>query len=175
LLAFLRSSTFSVGITHDALAPVRTHPSRRSSGLSSRRDEADHPGPIGPDGGRGGYGIGGSVGGGAGSGSGSGSSTQTDDTAAATGDSEVGLSLISIRSSKNSLQNALLVRIVVHSFRRMGSTRPVSTDRPVYEFTQTLRFAEGAVVSTAKRWFAYDALRRTLGVMPRRSKHFTST
>jgi hypothetical protein len=94
-----------------------------------KNDGPYQPGPIGPEGGRGGYGIGGSVGGGGGSGSGSGSSRLTGDTAAPTRDNDVGLSFISSLSSENSLSNSLLRRMVVHS-SRMGSTRHPSTDRP---------------------------------------------
>src|SRR5580704_10139301 len=88
---------------------------RFSDLLPFQRDESYQPGPIGPEGGRGGYGIGGSFGGGGGSGSGSGSSRLTTDTAAPTSDNDVGLNFISSFSSENSLSKSRLLRIVVHS------------------------------------------------------------
>jgi len=94
-----------------------------------KNDGPYQPGPIGPEGGRGGYGIGGSIGGGGGSGSGSGSSRLTGATAAPTRDNDVGLSFISSLSSENSLSNSRLRRIVVLS-SQVGSTRHPPTDRP---------------------------------------------
>jgi hypothetical protein len=78
-------------------------------------DWVDQPGPIGPEGGSGGYGIGGSFGGGGGSGLGSGSSRLTCDIAAPTTDNDDGLSFISSLSSENSLLKIVLWRIVFYS------------------------------------------------------------